>query len=201
VAAAHFQRFGGLRPTFPGYWVFSAKLYHKLLKANDPKAVQKSHDYFLEHCRTKLTNDPDFDAKISAYSKRLDHYIDDYVRLNQPTVRTNKRVQFNGISGHMISGSIGRLDILPVGGFAATNFELRASDWKTHLRTALIQKALADELCRDLTEIQVGMYCIQSGNHEYVSLSDREIEKAVAESAVVVNAVDGEIKRLRRAKS
>lgn len=198
MAAARFQTFKGIQPTFGGYWVLAARLYHKLFKVNDPQCVQKAHDYFLQHCRAKLMKRPRFDDEIALYSGRLDDYIADYEKLNQPVVQTNKRVQFDKIAGHLVSGAIGRLDIIPAGGFAATNFELTASDWKSQLRTPIIQQALADELGRPLSGIRVGMYCIASGNHEYVTLSDAEIQKAVAELENVLSMVETEMKRLKR---
>jgi hypothetical protein len=167
---------------------------------NDAQCVQKAHDYFLQHCRAKLMNRADFDREIALYSGRLDDYIADYLKLNQPVVQTNKRVQFNKISGHFVSGAIGRLDMIPARGFAATNFELRASNWKSQLRTPIIQQAIADEFGRPPSEIRVGMYCIASGDHEYVTLSAAEIQKAIAELENVLNMVEFEVRRLKRSK-
>jgi hypothetical protein len=200
VAAAQFQPGKGIRPTFGGYWVLAARLYHKLFKMNDALCVQKAHDYFLQHCRAKLMNRANFDHEIALYSGRLDDYIADYLTLNQPVVQTNKRVQFKKITGHFVSGAIGRLDMIPAGGFAATNFELKASDWKSQLRTPIIQQAIADELNRPSSEIRVGMYCIASGNHEYVTLSAADIQQAIAELENVLNTVETEVKRLKRSK-
>ncbi len=142
----------------------------------------------------------DFDREIALYAGRLDDYVADYLKLNQPVVQTNKRVQFNKIAGHLVSGAIGRLDMIPTGGFAATNFELRASNWKSQLRTPIIQQAIADELGRPPSEIRAGMYCIASGDHEYVTLSATEIQKAIAELENVLNMVETEVKRLKRSK-
>ena len=200
-AAAQLSKFRGIRPTFFGYWVFAAKLYHKLLKANDPRALQKAQDYLLEHCRAKLSSDDDFDEKIALYSKRLGEYIASHATLQQPTIQTNKRIEFSGVAGHTISGVIGRLDIIPGGGFAATNFELRPTNWQDHLRTAITQRTLANDLGRSPSKIQVGMYCLEMRSHDYVSLSDNQIEKSITESARVLNTVDAELKVLKRAKA
>ena len=180
--------------------MLAARLYHKLFKMNDAQCVQKAHDYFLQHCRAKLMKRSNFDQQISLYSGRLDNYIADYLTLNQPVVQTNKRVQFNQIRGHFVSGAIGRLDMIPAGGFAATNFELKASDWKSQLRTPIIQQAIADELGRPPSEVRVGMYCIVSGNHEYVTLSTTEIQQAIVELENVLYTVETEVKRLKRSK-
>jgi len=82
------------------------------------KACNKAHDYFLQHCRAKLMKRADFDRQIALYSRRLDEYIADFLTLDQPVVQTNKRVRFNRITGHVVSGAIGRLDMIPSGGFA-----------------------------------------------------------------------------------
>ena len=201
VAAAQLRTFKGMRPTFAGYWGFAVKLYHKLVKANDPQSVQKAQDYLLQHCRAKLSQDPNFDSKIALYTNRLNEYFASHARLNQPTIQTNKRIQFTKIPGHLVSGTIGRLDIIPAGGFAATNFEERGSDWKSQLRIPIIQQALADELGRHRGEIRVGMYCIESGSHEYITLPDAVIQKGISELKNVLDAVEVEIERLRRLKS
>ena len=200
-AAAQLGTFSGIRPTFFSFWVFAAKWYHKLLKDNDPRSAEKAHDYLLQHCRAKLSNDPDFDTKLAFHARKLDEYIASHAALNQPTVQTNKRVLFKNIPGHLVSGVVGRLDIVPTGGFAATNFTARRSNWQKELRTAIIQYSLAEELRRPLSEISVGMYCIEAGDHDYVCLSDTAVNKAVQELGNVLNRVDAEIKRLRRAKS
>ena len=197
VAAAQLREFGGIKPTFAGYWVFAAKLYHKLAKANDRRALKKAHDYFLQHCRLKLSSDPDFDNRVGLFSRRLDEYVQNHSMLGQPTVQTNKRVLFGDIPGHLISGTIGRLDIVPAGGFAATNYEAKASDWKSQLRTAIIQQALAQELGRSFSEIRVGMYCIDAGEHEYVTLDEAAIQAAIAELTKVLNSVESEVQKLR----
>lgn len=195
-AAAQIAGFKGMRPTFFGYWVFAAKWYHKFVKINDPRGAEKAHDYLLQHCRAKLSNDAAFDSKMAQYATQLDRYIESHTKLNQPTIQTNKRVQMKVEPNHLVSGTIGRLDIIPAGGFAATNFELRPSDWQAHLRTPIIQQALAEELGRSSSEIQVGMYCIESGEHEYVSLSATEIQDAVKELEKVLNSVQSEMKKL-----
>lgn len=200
IAASQFQSPTGIRPTFVGYWVLAARLYHKLFKINDSQCVQNAHDYFLQHCRAKLMNRQNFDSQISLYSARLDEYIADYVKLNQPVVQTNKRIEFKKIPGHFVSGAIGRLDMIPTGGFAATNFELGASDWKSQLRARIIQQAVADELGRLPSEIRVGVYCIGSGNHDYVTFSTAEIQEAIAELEDILTAVEIEVKRLKRPK-
>ena len=199
-AAAQFGTFSGIRPTFFSFWVFAAKLYHKLLKNNDPRSAEKAHDYLLQHCRAKLSHDPNFDSKLTFHASKLDEYIASHAALNQPTVQTNKRVVFKNIPGHLVSGLVGRLDIIPAGGFAATNFAARKSNWQRELRTAIIQYSLADELRRPLSEVRVGMYCIDAGDHDYVCLSEGEVNQAIQELADVMNRINAEIRRLRQAK-
>jgi hypothetical protein len=65
---------------------------------------------------------------------------------------------------------------------------------------AIIQKALAEELRCPVSEIKVGTYCIQTGSHEYISLSDARIAVAIAEVQQILNVVEAEIQRLQRAK-
>jgi hypothetical protein len=199
-AAAQLGSFGGIRPTFFGFWVFAAKLYHKLVKANDAQALQKADEYLLEHCRAKFSTDEDFDSKITLYSKRLSEYTASHAALNQPTIQTNKRVQFSEVPGHTISGLVARLDVIVTGGIAATNFELRGTNWPSELRTAIIQKALSDELRRPIADVRVGMYCLEQGKHDYVCLSEQDVHRAISESANVLQVVDTEIKRLKHAR-
>ena len=198
AAVLKLRKFGGLKPTFPMYWIYAAKLFHKLKAQNDSQAETQAIQYFSQHCQSKLFDNSEFDQKLLTYSRKLQKYFKNYTDLGYPTVQTNKAVQFDDIFGHFISGKIARLDIIPSGGFAATNFEARPSDWRTQLRVPIIQKALANELRCPASEVQVGMYCIESGKHDYITCSDTKISDAVAELQNILTVIEAEKKRLRR---
>jgi hypothetical protein len=199
-AASKLQNFGGFRATFPMYLVHAAKLYHSLKANNDPNAKREALSYFNQHCQAKLFNDQDFDRKLLRFASKLDAYIASYDALNYPFVQVNKRVEFDKIVGHFVSGRVDRLDINPAGGYVATNFEASASDWKYRLRFPIAQKALADELGCAASEVQVGMFCIETGAHSYVTVPDSDIAAAVSELGTLLNAVESEYQRLRRAR-
>ena len=180
------------------FWVRAAKLYHRLKAQNFPDAHQQAVGHFAQHCQAKLFADPEFNRKILAFAGKLDIYISQYQQLGWPFVQTNKRVQFSRLPGHLVSGSIGRLDINPAGGYFATNFEAKSSDWKHQLRVAITQQALADELGCSSTEVEVGMYCIESGKHDQVCMPDEQIQQATREVESILGLVAAEFKRVQQ---
>jgi len=189
--------FGGLRPTFSMYWVLAAKLYHKLKADNEPNARQKAVAYFNQTCQSKLGNNKDFNRKVPQLAGKLDDYIASYAGLNCGFVQANKRVVFDKIPGHFVSGRIDRFDIDPTGGYLATNFETISSDWSSRLRVPILQQALADELGCPASEIKVGVFCVETANHDYVSVSDADIASAVRELETLLNVIESELRRLR----
>jgi hypothetical protein len=199
-AASMLRTNGGMRPTFPMYWVHAAKLYHRLRAKNDPNAEGEALSYFTQHCQAKLFNEPDFGRKLSQFAGKLDVYIASYNALNYPFVQVNKRVEFDKIAGHIISGRVDRLDINPGGGYVATNFEASESDWKYRLRVPITQQALANELGCPPSEVKIGMFCIETGSHSYVTIPNSDIEGAVSELKTLLNTVEAEYQRLRKSK-
>lgn len=200
-AASKLRKFMGMRPTFPMYWVLAAKAYHRLKAGNDPEADRKSVDYFAQQCEAKLAQDPDFEAKLLQNIDKLRIYFASYAALNCPLVQVNKRVVFDALPGHYLSGRVDRLDLDPSGGYVATNFESSASDWKTRLRIPITQQALANELGCRVSEVRVGIYCVETSYHSYVRLKEAEIKQAVTELEALMGRVEAEVRRLRESKN
>jgi len=196
-AASKLKAITGFRSTFPMYWILAAKYYHKLRATNNPNAKRDTLRHFTQQCQEKLSLSKGFNSKLLQYGDQLDAYITSYESLNYPFVKTNKRVEFRKIHGNILSGRIDRIDINPAGGYVATNFEATASDWETRLRIPITQRALAEEFGCPASEIQVGMFCIESAKHSYVTLPDSDINSAVSEVGTVLNSVETELRILR----
>lgn len=197
VASAKLRKFAGLKPTFPMYWMYAAKLYHKLMEQNDVDAETQAVQYLSQHCIAKLSGTSGFEEKLLTYSRKLENYFERYTELKRPTIQTNKRVHFDSIFGHFVSGKVARLDMIPSGGFAVTNFETHTSDWKGQLRIPIIQRAVADELRCSTSDVQVGIYCMETEKHDYVTCSNAQVNAAIKELQVILAVIEAEVNRLR----
>jgi hypothetical protein len=81
------------------------------------------------------------------------------------------------------SGQLGRLDLVPAGGYVAWLFRKgELGDWERELRMPLIQGIVSDSLLRvPASEVQVGVYAIAAKEVALRTFADSEIKDARSE--------------------
>jgi hypothetical protein len=127
--------------------------------------------------------------------EQFEWYISEVEGRGWPTflVRPNVSVPLTtrGNTPLSCSGQLGRLDLVPTGGYVAWLF--KADDlgsWERELRMPLIQETVAGTLLRVPTsEVQVGVYAFSVKQVALRTFADREIQEARRELDRLVRAM------------
>ncbi len=176
--------------TFYFYFVLAAQKFHR-----GELTERKALDFFALKCQEKLESLKGFEQKLPLYWKKLERYFELFEALGNQAIQTQKRVRFSPAPPHVLTGAIARFDIVPAGGYAATLFEMKTSDWKNQIRMPILQRALADELGCGLEEVKMGVYCVEAEEHSYTTFG----EDAVLEAIAGVTHLLGELERRSQA--
>jgi hypothetical protein len=116
--------------------------------------------------------------------EQLDWYIEEHATLGWPTFDTRVRVSVpvpaRAADTLKCTGEVGRIDLVPSGGYAAWLFTSSvAHDWRKELRMPLLQATLADvTLGAPANEIQVGIYDFSAREVISTTFSDKAIHAA-----------------------
>jgi hypothetical protein len=127
--------------------------------------------------------------------EQLEWYIGEVERRRWPTfqVRPNVSVPLTtrGNTPLSCSGQLGRIDLVPTGGYAAWLF--KGDDlggWEGELRMPLIQETVASTLLSvPASEVQVGVYAFSVRQVARRTFTDREIQEARRELDRLVRAM------------
>ena len=115
---------------------------------------------------------------------QLDWYIEHHAALGWPTFDTRVRIAIpipaRAADSLKCSGEVGRIDMIPNGGYAAWLFASSVSpDWRDELRMPLLQGTLASiTLAVPVSEIRVGIYDFATRNVLSAIYSDSAIRAA-----------------------
>ena len=116
--------------------------------------------------------------------EQMDWYIDQHAALGWPTFDTRVRVRISvparASESLICTGEVGRIDLVPSGGYAAWLFVSSLnSEWKNELRLPLLQSTLAGHtLGVPNDEIQVGAYDFENRQVVRTSYADSVIRAA-----------------------
>ena len=126
---------------------------------------------------------------------QLDWYIDQHTALAWPTFDTRVRVRIpvplRARASLICTGEVGRIDMVPAGGYAAWLFASNVSAaWQNELRFPLLQGVLADEtLAVPSDEIRVGLYDFSSRAVHSATYGAKDIASARGRFARLVTAL------------
>jgi hypothetical protein len=115
---------------------------------------------------------------------QLDWYIEQHTALGWPTFDTRVRVSIpvpaRAADSLACTGEVGRIDMVPTGGYAAWLFASSVSpEWRDELRMPLLQGTLADvTLAVPANEIQVGIYDFSARHVLSTTFADNVIRVA-----------------------
>jgi hypothetical protein len=152
--------------------------------------AQQAREYLQRRLRS-FSNPRRCDEMI----EQLEWYISEVEGRRWPTfqVRPNVSVPLTtrGNTPLSCSGQLGRLDLVPAGGYVAWLFrrgDLR--DWEDELRMPLIQETVAHTLLSvPASEVQVGVYAFSVRQVALRTFADREIQEARRELDRLVRAM------------
>jgi hypothetical protein len=152
---------GGTSRFFPPKSYFTV-LRNALFKFHSSdNNLAEGQDYLI----AKLAGFKD-DSRKQDTIDQFNWYIQDYSGSNLLTFSCRQNVVIrpgtSAISSLEWSGQVSRLDIRPVGGYAAWLFRNKSPEgWFNELRMPLIQNELSNCLNMPLTEISIGIYSFQ----------------------------------------
>jgi hypothetical protein len=115
---------------------------------------------------------------------QLEWYIEQHAALGWPTFDTRVRISIpvpaRAADSLTCTGEVGRIDMIPTGGYAAWLFASNVSaDWRDELRMPLLQGTLADTtLAVPTNEIQVGIYDFSARDAFSTTFADSAIRSA-----------------------
>jgi hypothetical protein len=115
---------------------------------------------------------------------QLDWYIEMHAALGWPTFDTRVRLSIpvpsRAAESLTCTGEVGRIDMVPTGGYAAWLFASSVSPaWRDELRMPLLQGAVADvTLAVPTNEIQVGIYNFATRQVLSTTFTDSAIRSA-----------------------
>jgi hypothetical protein len=153
-------------------------------------AGQQAREYLKRRLRS--FSDP---HRRDDIMEQLEWYIREVEGRNWPTfvVRPNVSVPLKtkGNTPLSCSGQLGRLDLVPAGGYVAWLFKRDdLGDWEGELRMPLIQATVAGTLLSvPVSEVQVGVYAFSVRQVALRTFTDREIQEAHGELDRLVRAM------------
>lgn len=163
-------------PSFYGFWRIAAFHYHKL--AGDREAAIS---HYIELVKNNLIENKKNQRKLDEHVGYLNDYFDDFEKLNSFPSETRKRIDVVAGSGIHVTGEVPRIDVVLAGGFAAVFFEKKKGDWKTELRFPFLQHHLSELLGCKVGDVAVGVFCLETRQHELVVFQRQEIDNAIKE--------------------
>jgi hypothetical protein len=164
----------------PTYFGALRDVIHKFHKTNGNLVqtrvyLQARLNRFLDQTRCAQTMD------------QFEWYVSEYKSLGWPTFEIRLRVSIPlppRVRPNLVcSGEVSRVDLVPVGGYAAWLMRSRgAKDWARELRMPLVQQALAQgPLGVPTSEIKIGIYSFEEQFTDLCSYSQTEIDLAYLE--------------------
>jgi hypothetical protein len=147
-------------------------------------AIYKYHatgdaDAAREHLRALLRRFGDTGKKLSA-EYQLDAYIDWAEREGLIVADRKVRLGYDLGSGVLLGGEVSRVDVDLAGGYRGVLLGACDPNWRTELRTPLLQRAVARHFDRDEAEVTVGVQALDGSDLQTVQFSHAEIDAAEA---------------------
>lgn len=164
------------RAGFYSFWRIAALHYHKLM--GDREAAI---NHYTELVKKNFKDTQKNQKKLELYIEYLNDYFDDYERLGYSPFERHKRISIDVGFDFQIVGEIPRLDIIPTGGIGLFLFAKEEFNWQSELRFPLLQGYLSSESGYPLEEVSVGLYCLETQEHQTVVFVKNDVEEAMEE--------------------
>jgi hypothetical protein len=171
---------------------FRAYFFKALREFHRGKSKRQVLLEFDQLCENNLSRQTHFQGRFKHYHQVLANYCDSYASQGCRLIETRKKAGLT-LNTHRLSGFVDRFDLLLPIGYRATITQLYDVPWTDDLRWPLIQKGLADELGCSTDQVEVGIFCLETGAYSYNSFSSSEIAEAITEAESVLSAVESRL--------
>lgn len=180
------------KPTFFSQKNFRAYFFKAIREFHNGKSKRQVLLDFDQLCQSNLSGQTSYEGRFQHYHRILAGYCDSYAAQGCRCIETRKKAGLT-FGHHRLTGYVERFDlVLPVG-YRATITQLYEKPWEHDLRWPLLQKGLADELGCPLDQIEVGVFCLQTGAYVYKSYSANEVSDALSEAEAVLTSVESNL--------
>jgi hypothetical protein len=189
------SRFGRNLPRKPGGYNsknFRAYLFGAIKEFHRGKNKAEVVSAFELKCETTLQHQAQFRARLVHYTSVLAEYCDTFALQRCDVIELNKRATLT-LGQHCLTGRIERFDMRLPNGYRATTTQLYDDKWEAELRWPLMQKAIAQELNCSASEVEVGVFCLETGTYRYRTFTDSEIASAVGETQLILAEVEAHL--------
>lgn len=171
---------------------FRAYFFKAMREFHDGKSKRQVLSDFDRLCEGNLSQQTHYQGRFQHYRRILSGYCDSYPMQGCRCIETRKKA-FLTLTSHRLTGFVERFDLVLPRGYRATITQLYDMGWKHDLRWPLLQKGLADELGCSLDEVEVGVFCLQTGAYAYNCFSPTEVADAATEAQAVLSAVESNL--------
>ena len=161
------------RPGRYRYWQYATRKYH-----NEGMEAAEKH---LMGLFSKFAQNRKSDRLLEEFILYLHTYANDYEELGNEVFKIGDNLKLEINYNNTIGGEIHRLDFRIKGGYEIYLMIKEDFIWENELRFPLIQHFYAEQLGCQYSEIGVGVYCFELGEHVIHKYSEDEIEKALIE--------------------
>lgn len=119
---------------------------------------------------------------IERYRDYIVNYVGSLEGRPGAVVEVGTRVEMALSPSVLLSGEIGRFDIVPNGYAAWLFFERPPADWSSELRMPLLQQWTANHVGAPLDEIRIGFFSFSDATYENVTYSAGAVQRALREA-------------------
>jgi hypothetical protein len=168
---------------FRAYFVAAMKRFHQ--GGTKPQVVK----FFRDKCVANLDKQLNFNSRLNNYLGVLAGYCDSYSAQGCVFVEARKVVGL-ALGSHTLTGTLQRFDVRASGGYRGTLTQMEQTDWQKELRWPLIQKAIADDLLCPSSEVEVGIFSLDTGLYGYNIFTEKQINDAEQEALSLLGVVE-----------
>jgi hypothetical protein len=176
------------------YWQLAIYEYHKQRK------LAAAEIYFRGRCG-RFVPTAAMQRRLEEHEDALRDYAAAFEGLGRGVIRTAVRVSFDLGSGVELGGEVGRLDVVPKGGYAAYLITHDTPSWDDQLRMPLLQLYFATSLGVAPTEVIVGLYSYEAARHFERKFTSQEVRAAEREVRALARRLAAAQARVRRVRT
>lgn len=182
IAKSDKPKSGGSHGMF-AYWQDVAKLVHtdELTLPEALKELQNKFIRFDDNLRNR--------SKQSSLLEKLPKYIAQYEKHKFQFIDTKHKMKWDIAEGVRLTGLTPWV-VKNQEGYFSYIFTDATLDWRDQLRFPLIQQYLTgNNIDCDITEMYVGIYCLETNSFDFKSYSSKEIKMWVSEAGNIFQTV------------
>lgn len=183
---------GGTHGMF-AYWQDVAKLLHTNDLKSTSEAIKELQNKFMrfdDTIRNKAKQDKlleQFVRYCKQYEKNAFAFVDTRRQMKWPI---HANVMLTGLTPWVVYNDSGYYSYIVVE---------KSFDWQNELRFPLLQQYLVDnKIDCDISEMNIGIYCLETNRFEFKSYEKRELKEAVRQTTSIFDDVYAEYSRLTK---